>query len=1011
MPCQDFNEFTKFILEIDQKVAIDKMKDKDLRYDVWKTTSKEISDLTTELSTEALPEPNQSLRIVTKLKNSLKRIRQSTAKGGTFQKDVMDHVFNKEMSIALHEMMESVKGEADKARNEGIDITSISNTGVLPALPLSRVAASIGRKIAFQKGYRFKRATNEDTAARIEAMYYDLGKEALIRLEKQGYVTLDKDVPTIMDYQEKSDLKKDFPQNDPTRSDVLSVSLDEKKLGIGTGSTEADYFLNRTEANLTDTDLGVITEKLNVANQILQPATIVIPDTSPNATAEEMAQWDDGVKEPDPKTAEARKGLYEKKTQVNKALHGLMQLMHEETKKTGISASKQVSKVFGTRKNMIRSLFGLKRSDDFSIDKKESVGGQNLSKTTPMDDMVEYYDLLTNNGDPADLHMLMKIGRNARLYYLNSVLNAHGSKQSRYMLTPGEYTVDTGTADFDFLVYGIYQGLGETVRIGKKDVKLNYGDILGGTKLDGALKSYEIYLAAKTVKGKLQAMGQLAREFPGVDYVSILTALQAVKDVREPVNGKVMTEYAVSSDATASGGTLTFIQALGTNTRVTEFLQRIGVLNPTDLVQKDLDDIYGLMTEAIDDFITDKPGSGLGADLGDIDVKGILQDTLEMLFIKSEETKNKDVREFSKDPTMTFVYGQGRAGAVQTLSRSLADRIIDNLDNPKTREYLTKIFDDPKYNNMEGAALRNTKDLYPLIVERLIKTELPGNIYDIMEDSIKNEFLTEYTARSEEVYDIIKLLPTDKPFKILPAGAVLSGKSASNPEDLALYGMPITKKVEVVNKFDGKDDTVLTRVEKLIKTVMDVSTTHGIDAALLYHSYADVSPKDGVVVIHDDVRGSVQTVRAMEAAYVETAKKMALEYDVHQQIMEAVAAQSPEIAASAEFKALKARIDKDMDAKKEAIHELFNDDTDSLIGDGKAFEEFANAEPEVDTQVETKVKSAAPDNTPLAKQDFGDTFITITEGDTSVEVLAQQYWNQLQSRLDMVDELRVCLTK
>jgi hypothetical protein len=390
MPCLDFNEFTQFILQFDQKTEIDKMKDKPLRYDVWKTTSDQVSELTKNLDMGALPEASQSLRIHAKIKSALKRIKNSSALAEEFQKDILDHRFNKEMSIAMHELMESVKGEADKARNLGVEISSISDSGVLPALPLSRVAASIGRKIAFQKGYRFKRATTDDTAARIERLYYDLGKEALAQLESHGYVKINDDIGTIMDYQEKSDLKKDFPKNDLTRSDVLSVSLDEKKLGIKANTEQSKYFVNRTRSDIDDTSLGVITEKLRVANMILQPATVTLPDTKPNATDTDLAQWDDGVQEPDTKTAEARNSLYKNPLHVNKSLHGLLEAFSEEGQRTGASASKRIEEVFGQRKNMIRSLFGLKRSDDFSIDKKESVGGQNLSKTTPLDDLAEY---------------------------------------------------------------------------------------------------------------------------------------------------------------------------------------------------------------------------------------------------------------------------------------------------------------------------------------------------------------------------------------------------------------------------------------------------------------------------------------------------------------------------------------------------------------------------------------------------------------------------------------------
>jgi hypothetical protein len=1003
MACLDFKKFEELILAFDQKTIIDQDKDKPLRYDVWKTTSEEVKNLLGKLDTNALPNKDQSPRILRKIEGALRRIRESSATGGSIQKDIFDSDTNIEMSIALHELMESVKGESDKARNLGLEITQISDSGVLPALPLSRVAASIGRKIAFQKGYRFKKATNADNSTVIESLYYDIGLAAIEELSKagNGYATINTDIPTIFDYQNKEDLKKDFPKNDKTRSDVLSVSLNEKTLGIKPNTPTSLYFLNRTEADLSDTDLGVVTEKLRTANMITQPNTIVLPDTKGDMTDAELKVWDDGVESPDPKTEKARKSLYKKPLFVNNALHSFLQLMNEESLNTGKSATQRINEVFGTKKNMVRSLFGLKRSDDFSIDKKESVAGQNLSKTTPWDDLVEYYDLLQVDGERSPLHLPMKIGRNARLYYLNSVLNPHASKQMRYMLTPGQYTVDTGSADFDFLVHSVAN------KLKAKNLEHSYEDVISGETLTNALTSFDKFNNANTLVKKMQALGPLARQFEGVDIVSLLTGLQAVQDIRNPKGGRVTTEFTVSSDATASGGTLTFMQALGTNPEVTEVLQRIGMLLSNDtLVKAKLDDIYGLMSEAVTGLTTGT-SEGLGPDIGASDITGILQDTLNMLFKKSNTENEVDIREFSKDPTMVFIYGQGKVAATETISRKLADRIIDTLDEADTRAYLGKLFPKKDYSSANPAELKKERGLYKDIAKALEDSQLPQELFDLMKSDIKDKYLSQYIARSQKVYNFVKKLPSNTPFKVLPLGAVLSGKKASRPGDLAEYGMPLTKTVEVNNKLEGRDDNVLTRREKLQKTVMDVSTTHGIDAGLLYHSVADVDSDTGVAVIHDDVRGTVQTVRAMEEAYVKTAIKAAGQYDVHQQIMEAVAAASPEVAATADFKALKAEIDEQVAEKKAIISEQFNENTTALIGEGTLFESFAKP---VDTDTGTTVQSTIPKGTPLAEQDFGDKILTITEGDESVEVLAQEYWNNIQSRLDMVEKLKVCLS-
>ena len=270
MACIDFNEFTQYILAFDQSVEIDKKRDKRLRYNVWNTTSAELKEFVATLDTAKLGDPDQSPRIRRKLNSSIRRIKESSARIKILN-DIFSSRFNIETSIALHELMESVKGESDKARKRGIEIQKISSDGVLPVLPLSRVAASIGRKIAFQKGYRFKRATDNDSAAHIESFYYDIGREAINQLEKLGYVNTHDKVSTIMDYESKSDLKKDFPKNEPTRSDVLSVSLNSKKLKIEPGTDEQNYFIDRTASDLEDTDLGVATEKLRMAALITQP--------------------------------------------------------------------------------------------------------------------------------------------------------------------------------------------------------------------------------------------------------------------------------------------------------------------------------------------------------------------------------------------------------------------------------------------------------------------------------------------------------------------------------------------------------------------------------------------------------------------------------------------------------------------------------------------------------------------------------------------------------------------
>jgi hypothetical protein len=313
--CTLVNEaFDKYITGIDQAVEIEKTKDKALRYNVWETTSEHVSSLFKK-GTSVLPKGKEynSQHVLTKIENALRRINQSAKTAEVFQAQVIDSENNIDMSIALHEVMESVKGEADKARNLNIDVSAITSQKVLPSLPLSRVAASIGRKILFQKGFRYSSAkTDKKTSAEIEALYYQAGFDALSLLQDKGYVDINENINTIKDYINVTELNKTFPEtNVVTDSDnmVMSVSINEKKMGIEAGTVEADYFLNRTDSDLTDKRLGVIVDMLTAVRQITQPSTIVLPDNKVKQTAKELAARDDQKTALDPVTDRVRKKI------------------------------------------------------------------------------------------------------------------------------------------------------------------------------------------------------------------------------------------------------------------------------------------------------------------------------------------------------------------------------------------------------------------------------------------------------------------------------------------------------------------------------------------------------------------------------------------------------------------------------------------------------------------------------------------------------------------------------
>ena len=976
--CSKVNELIdNYLQRIRQAVTINRDKDKPLRYNVWETTSEQVRKIFTE-GIGVLPEENNNTgqHVLDKIKNALERISESSKSVKEFQKDIINDDNNIALSIALHEMMESVKGESDKATNLSIGISEITDGGILPSLPLSRIAASIGRKIVFQKGYRFKTENpGESTPVDIEILYYKQGLDALEQLEAKGYVKIHESLDTIKDYMNADEVAKKFPKTNIVTNKFLSVTLVEDTLGVDKpGSLEAKYFLNRTESDLSDTKLGVITDMLRVIRDITQPATVIMVDTSATKTVEELAEFDDPSIAVDPVVEQVRKKSYDTPLFVHETIHSFIDLLNKEHLDSGNSGSKIIKEIFGDKQTLLNGLFDIKRSDDFSIDKKESIVGQNLSKTTSLDDLVENYEVLSLKGARSALHLAMKIGRNARLYYVNSVLNPHGSKQSRYMLTAKKQSIKLDSNGFKRVVYSLSQAL--------KDKGLTYKDFTTttGSKLDKAvelLTKFESQTQGDKadLQHSLATLSRMADIFPGIDYVTLLTSLKAVKDIRSPDNeGNINTEYASSSDATASGGTLTLLQALGTNPNVVKFLERLGLLldeNGNDVSNSNEDfDLYGIMSEAITDFVEGKEIDGLiGQDTSTKadGIRALLQDTVNMLF-----NEGNDTRELSKDPTITFIYGQGKKGAISSMANSLANRIIDNLDDKNTREYLVKLFNNTKYRSISSAELKNTKGLHKDIIEQLTQKgkNIPGQLWDLMDIRINKELLKEYKTRSSKVYDFVSKLNVNNPFKVLPASAVLAGIEPTL-ENIKKYGMPLTKIFEASNKVPGSEDTVLTRIQKPTKTVAEVSTIHSVDAAQLYTSADKVLNTSGMVFVHDQVIGTVEDVIAMEEQFKDVTVDITTNYDIHQSIMQAVAAYDPTIAESQDYKDMVTSIQVDVDAKKKLIKERFNPNTSALIGDGDKHLRFADPESKSDKTVsdlEASVENAIEPTTPTENE-------------------------------------------
>ena len=987
MSCIPLDVFLKHVKQFNQ-VTINPDTEKNLRFQVWDIKPEHVHKLVNSQSSEGLPGRYDSKHVLAKIDSALNRIRKSRKKASQFIEDIVGNdstgvdggsITN---SIALHEVMEAIKGEANKARNNSIELELVSENKFLPRLPLSRVAASVGRKIMYSSQARFK--SNEDSvknAAEIEQMYYTVGLNALRDLEAKGYVNMQEGEATIADYDDSQKSNDKSTTNATVTTEARSVTLNTKKLGLSkykaaskngksqSLTDEASYFLSKQTSSIQGTELGTIVDILGVVRNVTQPSAITIPDLGSPDTKRDLKDGDPDGNVQSPSTEKAREKLYKNPLYVNSAVHEFLKLLSRQgSDSSGESAVKMLTEGFAGNKVMLQSLFGIKFSDDHSVDRKDSVSGQNLSKTIPLNDIVELYSMLSDqNGGPEALHLALKGGRNIRLYYDNSVLNPHASKQSRYMLTAGTQEVEVGTDDYQRLIYGISESF---------DSSLTFKDIVegGNAKLDSALDVFSKFENTDVLQKKIVFLSRINHSFPGKDYASLITGLKAIQDVRnQGSTGSVSTEFMSSSDAVAQGATIMFQQALSTNANVQVALENLGLVTNEEgnIVAGDdpakLKDIYALMSRGIKKFISGSDDSLVIADTDGI--QETLQRTLKLLF--GETAKGE--RDFAKDPTMTFIYGQGPKGAVISMSETLAIRILDNLTDADTRKYLAFIMDDDKLSSMDSKDLQDIEGLYEGIKSALIKKGIPSQLYSIMKTEIEDVYLKQFKADAASVYAFAEKVPNNHKLKVLPLGAVLDGIKVGQVEK---YGMPLTKVVEVSSPVTGDSTdalvkegghTVITRKQQLFKSIMDVSVIHGIDSGLLYHAINEVIGDTGAVVVHDEIRGSVKLVREVEAAYIRLNKRMVAEYDTHQQVMEAIAHYSPEVAAGSDFKALKAKIDKRVEAKRKIVESgAFSEVTDTLIGDGLAYKEFAKGQSTKDVtpvKAETTTTAKAPAKT------------------------------------------------
>jgi len=984
--CVPQDVFVQWLVKLDETKELDKQS-KELRVKVWEFDAEKVRSVLFG-GINVVENTVASDPVKNKIRNFLRGLDYKEIKNDSFKEKVVLSDQLIPMSIALHEVFESIKGESDKVLNEGLTIERVSNSPKkeLPNLPTARVAESIGRKIVYQKGFVFSGKNNPDvTSQEISKRYYDIGMSILNMLKNKGYVELYKagEANTIKDYVDKTKGEKEvIRERGVVVSDMPAVALNLSaftKEGADFTSEEVSYFTDRANSLVASSSnggsvLNRIINTLNIVSNLTQPQNISLP-----LTTEPTQEILDNDTEYDPGLVLKNTKDFVGKTPIklNNVLHNFLKnLSTKVDTSVGKSASTYLASIIPAKSGLMESLFDIKRSDQYAKDRKQSVNGQNISRTSPLNDLVENYMEINPEGD-SKLYMPLTTGRNSRLYLLNSILDYHGSKHSRYMLTSGSHDSEVDSDMYKRVVSQVANSLGvspdaimdlSTPGLNSSVTKETL--TAEKIKLKKALKSLEMF-SAEDVKLKIQVkqLANISSNFPGIDFASLLTGFQAVSDIRNPVNGIVSTEYMVSADATASGGTLTFLQAVGTSANVIELLADLRILDrDSPEAQAQLNDIYGIMEKSIDDFINDIVPDNMRTDVAsEIGTNNKARRLLTKLNNVLYTDKNKR-RGFAKAPTLTFIYGQGEFSSIEVLSEQIAQDIQNNLSDPKIIELIIDMLSGTEIaKQMEsGTPATEIEGLYAALVNNVVESKVPQKLYSLMKEDILDKYLEEYTDRTAALFQLMN--DTQKNyFRMLPAHTVLMNsrkgteKIEMTPKNLQQYGVPISKIQDVAIEVDG--EKILTRNQIKAVTVMNVSTIHSIDTAQMYAAINDVLVSEGIpqglMIIHDDVRSTPKTVALIEKAYIKVTKELAVEFDVHDQILKSIATYSPELVGTKSYEKLRKSIDKSMAIKKETM-ESFNFDTKSIIGDFVA-ESIAN-------KLDDDIKIASENNVKIEQE-------------------------------------------
>ena len=946
--------------------------DRKTRVNIFDITNKDVGTLAKNLSADHLfqDEKVTSKAIRSKLKTSLMKASLSA------NKDYVMGIVNKlysqgdasgrTSSMGLKMVIDTITGEINKANNKGVDLNSISNAAGVPYIPTHRLAASLGRQILYTQQRRVvKKEGTEEGAKKVEHMYYAVGMQALKMLEQQGFLTLHDPgkVTTVKDYMNEGDTHLDY--KNPTTESVGAIELNVEALGVknATGNSN-DPILTQIRGTAEEriprirakSNYDSLQGFLRAVELVSTPSNVSLPFTS----LDERTR-DDNVKDTytmSDSAQETRKAIQDKPVFFDKGMFDFFRMLHEELKNSEDSASEWLKNIF--KDNPVANMmFGFEEKVFVESD-KASAAGRDLSKTTPINDVIEYFEELTGGSlTPTEMYRSLFTGRNTRVYGDNSVANPESSKFMRHAMAVKEYSYARNSLEGSYFLDKVSRELANNLKDDHnfaQVAKVLNGDITTESdenlvsKLDHLVELLNKFETADTPRKKLSAVSKMYRDFGGTDMAAMVTMARATRDYMQALDtGTITSTYMVSSDATASGGQLTLMQALGTNNEVAALLKALNIFKGNTDQSKTINDVYAILEKQLEYFFdpesrTDDDNEIYNPELespdGDLGkVRDVLKSVMATLY-------NNKPRDLSKGPTMTFIYDQSHDGAVQSLAQEFTSKFIENYGKKSKQKELQEILRLLGMDDYKDQDIRKSNKFRIDMVNAFANTGAPSHLYNTLQSSLTDVYLKQYKERSNAVFAQLQDAGYEK-IRVFPPSVVMDNLNPDRPtieytkKNLNKYGVPLTKVFEVAKQIG--DDTVLTREERLQKTILNVSMIHSLDTANLLGAIGTLPTEldTGVITIHDDIRSNPALVMQAEQNYVEVNKQLGIHYDIHEQALLAADVYSGEtLSKKVAYSKLLEQIQATKADKAKLIEDKkngYDSETDSVIGDKKRY--------------------------------------------------------------------------